>query len=192
MAFYPFPRRTPTSISGPSTATAAMAPPNPWYCNGFHTHHHNGAHPSLSLSPVPRPPHAAVPPPAAADDKVELDEGLVNLFASAQLQRGSKRATRMRAAAATATHRKASGDMVLPAQEEAAARAAEHERQQAQERHARLYGSHAPELRALEATVNLSFDRAVRTRRPPLWPSVPLRSAAPPPGGTAMGTARRS
>ena len=32
----------------------------------------------------------------------------------------------------------------------------------------------APEVRALEAMLNRSFDRAARADNPPLWPSVPI------------------
>ena len=126
------------------------------------------------------------PPPDANDEVVELNDDLIALFAGMEARRAargsSSKAARRRAAssaAASTGHGAAGATEVarfkLPAQEDAASRAAQHERRDRRARGERLYGVAAAEVRELEALCNVLFDRAVREHNPPMWPSVALR-----------------
>ena len=197
---YPFPR-SPSADGGRRAAVAAVPHTQPAYYHGPYVPYlvqppppppptHHGSH---QLPPPPPPPlpdavqrkPASCGKSAASDaDSIELNEGLIALFASMETRRAGKlskhqqqqQQQQQRRGGASAV-RKAAGEVVLPAQEEAASRAAQEERQHARQRQEQLYGARAAEVRALEATLNRGFDRAVRVHRPPLWPSVPLSSA---------------
>jgi hypothetical protein len=122
-------------------------------------------------------PFAVAPPlpvsaaPAAADDDLELNDEIVALFAGME----QRRAARCAGGRASSAKSRRSTDMQLPAQEDAASRAAQRDRREGRQRQQRLYGEHASEVRAREAVLNASFDRAVRNLNPPPWPSAPLR-----------------
>lgn len=111
-------------------------------------------------------------------DGIQLNEGLIALFAGMENRRAAKLSKQQQQRPGAPAALKVGAEVMLPAQEDAAARAAQSERQQVRQRKERLYGARAAEVRALEATLNRSFDRAVRMHQPPLWPSVPLSSAS--------------
>ena len=139
---------------------------------------------SLQPQPAPPPPNAVRRKPASRGDPsspdgdgIQLNEGLIALFAGMEDRRAAKLSKQQQQRPSASAARKMAAEVMLPAQEDAAARAAQSERLQARQRQERLYGARAAEVRALEATLNRSFDRAVRMHQPPLWPSVPLASA---------------
>ena len=193
--FYPFPRiPSVANTAWPPQANFVRGPtaPGPIHWNRY------PAHPA---PPIPSLP-AACPPSSSTvhsqQEQLEVSDEVAALFARMEARRTASsihRSGKARAASADADavlrgsmrqvqrdiiqqpcpSESAPADMQLPAQEDAASRAAQRERHDARARQERLYGAHAADVRAREAVLNAAFDHAVRTRNPPLWPSVPLR-----------------
>jgi hypothetical protein len=175
--FYPFPRHAvrlqpvATTAQSAPTAYAQGLPPNETLPPTT-TFTHLGGHTLLPCAESSSPPPSSSQPQSS----VVLDDGLI-----AALARMTHRKTRAGDAERSRRRRQRSsrvtGSIVL-AQEHAAAHQAQQARRFEGERKTRLYGSHASDMRALEAKVNQLFDRAMRMHRPPVWPSVHLRTAA--------------
>ena len=105
-----------------------------------------------------------------AGDKLELSEEMVRAFVDMELRRRSRDRNRDARVPGSGTRRA----VELPQQEDEASREAIEERVRLRKRQEVLYGSKAPEVRALEAALNQVFDRFSDGKPPALWPSVPL------------------
>lgn len=149
--FYPFPR-----------ARAAAAPSAPSRCAAAHE---PAPAPGASLAVPSRPqPHEAAPP----QTQLELSDDLVAAFAAMEQRRTARQTPRGK-------RRGAAGVAALPEQEAVAARAVQAERRREAQQKQHLYGARLGEVHALEAALNMPFDRIRFAQDPPLWPSVPLR-----------------
>lgn len=134
------------------------------------------------MAPPPSPSLQLDPTAHDDEQQLALNDELIALFAGMEARRAARgsRTKVSRHAAAAARSRgewpgMAEASFKLPAQEDAASRAAQHERRERRGRADRRYGAAATDVRETEALCNLLYDRAVREHNPPPWPSVPLR-----------------
>jgi hypothetical protein len=127
------------------------------------------------------PPKFDAPPSAAVDthDAFDLDEDLVAMLAGLASREPRARPRRARGSQPVAP--RAHSSRWLSPQVDAATHEVRAARCAAAERKQELYGARTSEVRALEAQLNRAFDGAVRTHRPPVWPSAPLRLFDPSP-----------
>uniref|UniRef100_A0A7S3B2M3 Uncharacterized protein n=1 Tax=Haptolina ericina TaxID=156174 RepID=A0A7S3B2M3_9EUKA len=109
-------------------------------------------------------------PFSAGEFQLVLSDEAIASFAGMELRR--KRGTGLPAA----RRGKPAFAQSLPEQEDEASHAVQQERREEKRKQERRYGSHAAEVRALEAMLNETFDRISHLERPVVWPSVPLRA----------------
>lgn len=131
------------------------------------------------ISAPPRPP-SSHEPQMDGDEAIALDEAMLALLVRSQARHGKagrsgSLRTSLHGSGGSGGSCSRQQTYALPAQEDEASRAAQIERQGERQRKDKLYGNHASDVRALEALLNASFDRAARTQMPPMWPSVPLQ-----------------
>ena len=177
--WYPFPRH---GNRGPSGHTPAQQtfPEAAW------SHHYGHPQPpscssaaaSSPFAPAPMQPAAASDPAAATLDEAEpthgfeldLSDEALAYFAQMEMRRSKKGARRGKARSGAS-----SMQFELPQQEDEASRAAMRERMEEGERLRQRYGTHATDVRSLEASLNEAFDHVTTAKGPALWPSVPLK-----------------
>uniref|UniRef100_A0A7S4C132 Uncharacterized protein n=1 Tax=Chrysotila carterae TaxID=13221 RepID=A0A7S4C132_CHRCT len=113
---------------------------------------------------------------AEAASELELSDEWMSYFAEMELRKEEKRRA-ARGRRVNGAQSVSSNAVELPQQENEASLVAMRERQGRRAEQDKRYGRHAPEIRALEATLNQEFDQASHEHgNIPLWPSVPLRS----------------
>ena len=175
---YPFPRcGTAVSAPPPPATGGAAGYPQPWAAPPLQAA-------AWQLPAAPAPCGWDVGQAAAAedladeasDDGVECNEDVIAGFVQMELRKAARGGGSRRRRLPAGIPRPAPDRAVaLPQQEDEASRSALVERAQKRELEKRLYGRHAPEVRALEASLNAAFDRIAQADAPALWPSAPLR-----------------
>ena len=171
---YPFPR----CAVPPAAAGGQAGSSQPWFpppaCGAW--------------QPPAAPPFVQAAPPFSwdaqpevgpaeevADEDVECNEDVIASFVRMEMRMASRGAGRRRRLPPGIARPPPDRTVALPQQEDEASRSALAERAQRRQLEERLYGPHAPEVRALEASLNAAFDRISQAEAPALWPSAPLR-----------------